>query len=326
MGSATLAAAGATWYPGGVIVLWLAAVVGGFGLALIASQRAVGHARVLIEASRIPPFFVGVTLFAIGTDLPEIANSIVASLSDHGDLNVGDSVGSAATQVTLVLGLLPLLVAPFVAGRRRMGRAGEASIVALLLVALLASDGQLSRVDAALLVSAWLAGSVVIWRGMPPAAEPAMRVPATRPWRHGLAALLMLAGVGAGAGAAVWGLVSIAAEFDVPEFALAFFGAAIGTSLPELVVDVTALRAGARDLALGDILGSTFVDATLSVGIGPLIAPTAVTAGLAVRGSLAAAAAVAVAVTLLSIRRRHDRVSGVALILVWLALYAVVLG
>jgi cation:H+ antiporter len=46
---------------------------------------------------------------SIGTDLPEIINSIESSLLDHGNINVGDSLGSALTQISLVLGLFPFL-------------------------------------------------------------------------------------------------------------------------------------------------------------------------------------------------------------------------
>lgn len=78
----------------------------------------MGHLTELDSSSRIPPFVIGITLASIGTDLPEIANSIVASVTGHGDLNVGDAIGSATVQATLVHGLLPMI-----AGRSRSARA-----------------------------------------------------------------------------------------------------------------------------------------------------------------------------------------------------------
>ena len=69
---------------------------------------------------------------------------------------------------------------------------------------------------------------------------------------------------------------------EVPEYLMAFLLASLGTSLPELMVDVTAVRRRQYDLAVGDALGSSFVDSTLSLGIGPLIAPIAVTSSIAV--------------------------------------------
>ena len=269
---------------------------------------------------------VGVTLFAIGTDLPEIANSIIASLADHGDLNVGDSIGSTVTQVTLVFGILPLVVGAFVVGRERIVLPGAVTVLALLIGAALFADGGISRLDAGMLVTMWLVGSVVIWHGLPPASEPTMRVRPRRATRHALITLTMLGGVAAGAVAVVWGLVGVAEALAIPEYSTAFVIAAIGTSLPELVVDLTALRAGARDLAIGDVMGSSFVDATLSVGIGPLIAPTLITASLAVRGSLIAAAIIGAVVTLLSWRRRHTRITGAVCIALWVLAYFLIIG
>ena len=77
---------------------------------------------------------------------------------------------------------------------------------------------------------------------------------------------------------------------------------------------------------MGGALGSSFVDSTLSIAAGPLIAPVTVTAGLVVRGSIAAALTIGLVVVLLSVRRRHDRVSGFALVALYVAFYAVVIA
>lgn len=304
----------------------ITAVGAGFAVTILASRRAVVDAAALAAGSRIPPFIVGITLLAIGTDLPEIANSIAASIAGHGDINVGDSVGSAVTQVSLVLGLLPILGGAFVVGRRRVARVGGATVGALVMGALLMTDGFLSRTDAVLLIVAWLLGSLLVWLDLPPEAQPSLQVEARHKLTRIVTALVSLAVVALGATAAVWGLATIAEELEVPEYLVAFFLASIGTSLPELVVDLTAIRAGQRDLAVGDALGSSLVDSTLSIAVGPLIAPVAVTTTLVVRGSLIAAGFIGIVVLLLSLRRRHDRVSGVALLALYALFYVAVIA
>ena len=132
--------------------------------------------------------------------------------------------------------------------------------------------------------------------------------------------------VGAGATAAVEAFVQLAESFSVPEYLLTFFVASIGTSLPELMVDVTALRRGERDLAIGDIFGSSLVDATLSIGIGPVVAPTVINSDLAVRGSLLAMAALAAVTLLLTFVRRHDWKTGLALLGIYAAMYLALLA
>lgn len=307
-------------------VVWIAVLVFGLAVALGASRRAVAHASILAFGLRIPPFIIGVTLLAIGTDLPEIANSIVASVTGHGDVNVGDSIGSTVTQVTLILGLLPLVGGSFIAGRARVMVTGTLTVVALGIGAALLRDGYLSRADGAILVAAWLLSSIIVWRNAPPAAQPAITVPGRRRSRHAIAALGYLVLVGAGATAAVQAFVQLAEAFSVPEYLMTFFAASIGTSMPELMVDLTALRRGQRDLAVGGIFGASLVDATLSIGIGPLLAPTLVDSTLAVRGSLWAMAALATVTVLLTVVKRHDWKTGLVLLGVYAATYVVLLG
>ena len=131
-----------------MIALWIAASLLGIAVALLASNRAVQHLTAILAGTRIPPFFLGITLVAIGTDLPEIANSIVSSAAGHGDINVGDSIGSSATQVTLVLGLLPFFGGSFVVAPRPVRIIGIAACACLGVGLLLVRDGDLSRVDA----------------------------------------------------------------------------------------------------------------------------------------------------------------------------------
>lgn len=304
----------------------VAAVVAGFSVTVLASRRAVGDAAALVAGTRIPPFIVGITLLAIGTDLPEIANSIAASIAGHGDINVGDSVGSAVTQVTLVLGALPLVGGAFLVGRRRVARIGAVTVGALLLGALLMTDGYLSRLDAVFLIVVWLLGSMLVWLDLPPGSQPSLQVEAVHKLAKVTTALVSLIVVALGATAAVWGLATLAEELGVPEYLVAFLLASVGTSLPELVVSLTAIREGQRDLAVGDALGASFIDSTLSIAAGPLIAPVAVTAALVVRGSLIAAGFVGFVLLLLSLRRRHDRVSGVVLLSMFVLFYVAVIA
>jgi cation:H+ antiporter len=306
-------------------VAWIALLVIGFTVALLASRRAVLHASALAFGLRVPPFLIGVTLLAIGTDLPEIANSIIASVAGHGDINVGDSIGSSVTQVTLILGLLPLIGGAFTAGRSRVLATGLLTVVALGIGAFLLSDGYLARSDGIILVGCWLVFSVILWRKGPPADQPAVVIPVRRKSFHATATIGYMALVGAGATAAVEAFVHLAEAFSVPEYLMTFFVASIGTSLPELIVDVTALRRGQRDLAVGDIFGSSLVDTTLSIGIGPIVAPTFVSASLAVRGSLFAMAALALVTLLFTVIRRHDWKTGSILLSVYALMYVALL-
>ena len=309
-----------------MVVVWAAATVAGLVVAALGSARAVDHAARAAAGLGVPAFVVGFTLVAVGTDLPEIANSVAASVTGHGDVNVGDSIGSAAAQAALVLGLVPLLARPVAVARRNVAYLGGAATLVLVLGVAVMRDGDLVRLDGVVLVMAWAVAIAVVWSRVEPPAQLELPLPERRPLAHAAVAVAWLLVVAGGATVAVVGLTRIAAALALPEYVVSFLGLALGTSLPELVVAVAAARRGQGELALGDVLGASLADASLSVGAGPLIAPTAVTAALVVPGGFATAGLVAFSTLVLVVRGRHTRATGVLLVLAYLAVVPVLLA
>jgi cation:H+ antiporter len=308
------------------IALPIVLLVAGLAVALVASDVAVSYTRALAVALGAPPFIVGVALVSLGTDLPEIANSIAAHAQGEGDVNVGDSVGSTLTQYTFVLGLFPLVIAVIAIDRRQVSLVSVLTIAGLGITTIFVGDGWLGRWEGALLVLAWGLFTLVVVRALPGHAPPDEPPPVRVKHRGGQAGMVLaaLAVVGAGATLAVRSLVTLAENAGIPEFAIAFFGASLGTSAPEIVVDITALLRGAPQIALGDALGSSLVDSTLSIGIGPLLFPAEVTPRLAIAGTVYSMVAVAVVGALLAARRQHDRRSGAVLLGLYAFSYVVI--
>lgn len=301
----------------GTLGLWIAVAVTGFGLSVIAGRWVVQHATMLAFGLNVSPFLMGVTFIALGTDTPEIATSIIAALTGHGDLNVGDSTGSVVTQITLLLGLLP-----FAGGVTELRQNRSFLVVFLTVIALNAGawmvvDGYLSRVDASLLLLLWAIATILIWRYAPPPSEPELITPTHHKRVHKLIVLVSLLLVGVGAFMAAKAMVELSTLAGVPVYLISFFGSSIETSLPELIVTITAIRSEQRDLAFGVIVGTCLLDATVSVAAGPLIAPTAVTAAFAVRGATMAMATMFLVDLMLRTRSRHDRRSGALLLLLY---------
>lgn len=311
-------------------LLWLAAVGFGFAVTVTASKEAVADATELARGSRLPPFFIGMTLLALGTDLPEIANSVVASYSDHGDVNVGDSIGSTLTQLTLVLGLLGFAGYAIPLGDRGSNllkaqqKTAWLTAILLVVVALLLTDDHIGRADASLLILSWVVGSRMVYRES--LSQPQFELePAPKRGRLiGRLALAIIA-IGSGATLAVAGMIWLAEEWGVPEFLIAFFGASVGTSLPELVVAYTAIRRNEPALAIGDVLGSSFADVTLSISLGPLLFPTVIDGSLAFRGALVTAGAAAIVALLLGAGGNHGPRNGAILLLLYAATWPILL-
>lgn len=96
---------------------------------------------------------------------------------------------------------------------------------------------------------------------------------------------------------------------------------AIGTSLPELFVNVTAARKKEFELTIGNTLGSCIFDACFSIGIGPLIFPISVSGNLAMMtGAYALLVSIAV-ILMLAFKKKVDRRTGVFFLILYLFSY-----
>ncbi|MFQ6081707.1 MAG: sodium:calcium antiporter [Candidatus Bathyarchaeia archaeon] len=127
---------------------------------------------------------------------------------------------------------------------------------------------------------------------------------------HFRKAALGFMGVAIGAYVVIQSVIALSAVFHISEYLISFFVVAIGTSMPELVVDLTAIRKSQYELAIGDVIGSCVFDACVSIGIGPLIFPIAVSGRLAtITGSYAILVSIAV-ILMLALREKVDRISG----------------
>ena len=116
-------------------------------------------------------------------------------------------------------------------------------------------------------------------------------------------------------------VINISSLLNVHEYIISFFILAIGTSLPELVVDIHALRLKQHSIAVGDIVGSCIVDSTLSIGIGQVLFPQTVTATFAVPTVLFTLVASFIVITTVAIRKKIDKKAGIFFISIYLTSY-----
>ena len=248
-----------------MIVLWVAGLVVGIAVAAAGSRRAVGAALETSESLGISAGLVGLSIMAVGTDLPEIANSIIASLSGHGDVNVGDSTGSAFTQVTLILAILIIaagLQSDLTSTESKIAvPIGLMAVGALVVLAIFLGDGWLGRIDGVVMVALWVVAIVFLGRRSRTGDE-TPRAPDGRAGATMLVTIAWLGLVGLAAALIVRSFLELTEIFGVPELIASSIVLALGTSVPELVVDWTAIRRGAAALAIGDLFGSSLLDAT----------------------------------------------------------------
>jgi len=291
----------------------------GLALLAISAEKAVEHSIGIATALKISPLMIGLIVVSLGTDFPEIVNSIVSSALGHVDINVGDSFGSVLMQMTLVLGLFPFVAGAFKVKREEIAVMGACEVLAFTASVSMVEKGYISRMNAVFLVASWPL-LMLIARNMmknPPSLNKTNR----RLSHHLFLSVLGFIGVAAGAYITVQSVIALSAVLSIPEYLVSFFIVAFGTSLPEIVVDLTAMRKKQYQIAIGDAIGSSIIDAGFSIGIGTLFFPGNVTASIAQKTGLYALLCSIAVVTILALRQRHDRKSGLLFIMLYVLAY-----
>ena len=75
-------------------IVAMAGLILGIAFLIFSSDKAVEHSIIIASALGVSPFMIGFTLVSIGTDLPEIVNSIISCALGYGNIDAGDSIFS----------------------------------------------------------------------------------------------------------------------------------------------------------------------------------------------------------------------------------------
>ena len=126
-------------------------IIVGLGLLVLGAALFVGGAVNIARRFAVSEAVIGLTLVAVGTSLPELATSLVASFRQNNDIAVGNVVGSNIFNILLILGLAVFIV-PFEVQGFSWTDIGVTLLTARLLLPLIRSGFVLSRWEGRLLL------------------------------------------------------------------------------------------------------------------------------------------------------------------------------
>ncbi len=251
-----------------------AALLIGAGLVLLTAgaDRMVLAAARLSRARGLSPVLVGALVVGLGTSVPELLVSAIASVRGDLDLAIGNIVGSNASNVTLVLGSAAL-VAPLVARSRVLAREGVAMLAALGALTVVLWDLEVSRAEGAGLAAGMVVAAVLLvhWSdgADAPEASEAVTVGRREAVVGGAARLATLAG----ADVLVRGAERLVEAASLESGFVGLVVVAVGTSLPELATSVAATRRGEAGLVVGNVIGSNLFNSLAVAGVAGLFGP-----------------------------------------------------
>jgi cation:H+ antiporter len=254
-----------------------------------ASNLAINNAVKVASITRLGKTAVGFSIIAFSTSLPELTVAFTAAFSGGAALSVGNVLGSNIANISLIVGLAALLV--YLQSRRRARRAKKPAPVDCNIVPVFAKS-ELSNIYFGLFISSiipivliffssasWFVGLILIGvfvgymyqlskvRLPPEDTGPVPVEEARRLRRYLVFTVAGALGVVVSAYFLVESAVAIAQAAGLSQQVIGATIIAVGTSLPELTLDLKSILCGHAGLAFGDIIGSSFVNITLILGV-----------------------------------------------------------
>ena len=229
---------------------------------------------------RISNLVIGMTIVAYGTSTPELAASIAAA-GDHSAIILGNIIGSNIANVGMVIGVAAILV-PLAIQKSVLRKEIPIMLGVSMLLVLLSIDGEISQYDGALLLVGLGVFAFYTFRD---ALKQRIKTENTSEntsnniylKSFGLIAIGIVV-LYIGAILTVDNAVIIATEFGLSEKIIGLTVIAIGTSLPELITSIIAIRKGHSEIGIGNIIGSNIYNILMIMGVGAALGGVLITA------------------------------------------------
>lgn len=256
-------------FTGGSLFMVLLLFAAGLLCIIKGGDLFVDAASWIAEASGIPKFIIGATVVSFATTMPEMLVSVFAALQGNADIAVGNAVGSVTANVGLIM-CVALICMECAMTRKQFGIKACLLLAAILALFGFTRDGQLSVLESVLILVifvGFLVESLIAARQEQgselPAQEERPKIDKKTVLLNISKFLLGAAGIVLGAQLLIDNGSALARMLGVPDAVIAATMIAIGTSLPELVTTLTAIKKKQASLSVGNIIGANIMDLTL---------------------------------------------------------------
>lgn len=227
------------------------------------------------KKTKISEIILGATIVSFATTLPELTVSLFASLDGHTTMSLGNAVGSIICNTGLVLGLVAF-ISPFSVDKKMFFSKSVLLLICVILLLLLGIDKSITKIDSILLLTMlaiymYSNYRSVVEKGSKSRVNNTSKVKGNNnlgEWiRIALLFALGLIMMILGSRLLVDNGVIIAEWIGVPQGVISLTVIALGTSLPELVSSLTAIKKNHHAISVGNILGANILNIVSVIGI-----------------------------------------------------------
>lgn len=228
----------------------------------------------------ISELILGATIVSFATTLPELTVSVFAAIDNHTTMSLGNAVGSIICNTGLILGLVAL-ISPFSVDKKMFLSKSSLLLVSTLALMILGMDGAINRSDGIILITILIFYMYSNIKGV--VGENNRKLPRKEKGinnkegnKHDNLKITILFITGlimmvVGSRLLVNNGVKIASFLGIPQGIISLTVIALGTSLPELVSSLTAIRKRHHGISVGNILGANILNIVSVISISSLI-------------------------------------------------------
>lgn len=252
----------------------------------------VSGASGIAKRLKVPSLFIGLTIVAMGTSLPELSVSVTSAISNSIDMSVGNIVGSNLFNMLLIMGFVSLFSpVPMSRSSKKIDFPFLIAITGMLLLFSLdmlldnASKNIISRVESILFLIILILYLCILIFNAKKSREKDENIQLKNSvevekaetkqlkiWQIILYIVFGLAAVVFGGECVSTTAKFLALEMGMSDALVGLTIVAMGTSLPEFATSVIAAKKGENDIALGNVIGSNIINIALILGMVGLIA------------------------------------------------------
>jgi len=237
------------------------------------ASYAIKYSSRIAKILSFPEFIVSFFIVALISVLPEATISIISAFQGEPELGLGTLLGSNVADLTLVFGIVALFSSRGIKVKSRILSNNFYYLILLLFPLILGFDGRLSRVDGIILLLVGLLFFVKVYLDSHKFRKKFNHAKKRHFIKSLLFLILSMIIILLSAFLTVKFAVNFAYEVKLPSILIGLTILAVGTCLPELIFSIKAVRKNHDSLALGDVLGTVIIDATVILGLVAVISP-----------------------------------------------------
>lgn len=248
------------------ILISIFVIIISFALIIWGGDKFVDCSISLAKKAKIPTAVIGATVTSIGTTLPELLVTIFSSSSDASGLAVGNALGSAIFNTCIIGGLLLIFLK--LSTKHQIKTTLILYLFSCLMVSVMCINGVLSTLECILLIAIFLVFVIINFKNSKNINQSENKDDNNTSLKIIILMFVISAlAIGTGAYFSVKSATDLAKAIGLSDTLIGLTIVCAGTSLPELITTITAIRKKEFGLGIGNIVGSNIINCSLLLGI-----------------------------------------------------------